>query len=64
MIDPAVGILMNKRYGDWVSEKEPFAYMYVNKEDNLEEARSMLVSAVEITSEAPEELPLIYDVIK
>lgn len=64
VIDPAVGILMNKRYGDWVSEKEPFAYMYVNKEDNLEEARSMLVSAVEITSEAPEELPLIYDVIK
>ncbi len=64
VIDPAVGILMNKRYGDWVSEKEPFAYMYVNKEDNLEEAHSMLVSAVEITSEAPEELPLIYDVIK
>lgn len=64
VIDPAVGILMNKRYGDWVSEKEPFAYMYVNKEDNLEEARSMLVSAVEITSEPPEELPLIYDVIK
>ena len=64
VIDPAVGILMNKRYGDWVSEKEPFAYMYVNKEDNLEEARSMLVSAVEITPEAPEELPLIYDVIK
>ena len=64
VIDPAVGILMNKRYGDWVSDKEPFAYMYVNKEDNLEEAMAMLVSAVELTAEAPEELPLVYDVIK
>ncbi|MBQ1685186.1 MAG: thymidine phosphorylase [Clostridia bacterium] len=63
-IDPAVGILMKKRYGDAVSDNEPFAYMYVNDETNYEEAVKKLLEAVTVTDETPEELPLIYDIIE
>ena len=63
-IDPAVGILMKKRYGDRVTENEPYAYIYVNDETHLAEAEKYLASAVTFTDEAPEELPLIYDVVE
>ncbi len=63
-IDPAVGILMKKRYGDHVSENEPYAYIYINDETHLEDAERYLAAAVTFTDEAPEPLPLIYDVVE
>ena len=64
IIDPAVGILMKKRCGDFVGEDEPFAYMYVNDESNLDEAMTKLRNAVTLFSEKPEDCPLIYDIIE
>ena len=64
IIDPAVGILMKKRCGDFVGEDEPFAYMYVNDETNLAEAMTKLRNAVTLSSEKPEDCPLIYDIIE
>ena len=52
IIDPAVG------------EDEPFAYMYVNDETNLAEAMTKLRNAVTLSSEKPEDCPLIYDIIE
>jgi pyrimidine-nucleoside phosphorylase len=63
-IDPAVGILMKKRYGDAAGFNEPYAYIYVNNEDRLEEALSLVKEAVVVTAEPPEKLPLVYDIIK
>ena len=63
-IDPAVGILMHKRYGDKVSCGEAFASMYVNDERNLAQALDMLVSAVEISMLQPPEMKLIYKTIE
>lgn len=63
-VDPAVGILMNKRYGDKVGSNDPYAYAYVNDETHLEEACELIHRAVTVTREQPEELPLIYDVIE
>ncbi|MBQ7061497.1 MAG: thymidine phosphorylase [Clostridia bacterium] len=63
-IDPAVGILMKKRYGDRVEAGEAFAVIYANSEEKLVEAEKKLREAVTITEAAPEELPLIYDVIE
>ena len=63
-IDPAVGILMHKRYGDKVSCVEAFASMYVNDERNLAQALDMLVSAVEISLFQPPEMKLIYKTIE
>ena len=64
IIDPAVGILMKKRCGDFVGEDEPFANMYVNDETNLAEAMTKLRNAVTLSSEKPEDCPLIYDIIE
>ena len=63
-VDPAVGILMNKRYGDRISENEPYAYLYVNNEDRLDEALALIEAAVSISDEAPAEMPLVYDIIE
>ena len=63
-IDPAVGILMKKRYGDFVNENEPYAYIYTNDETRLEEAKKHLTSAVTVSDDKPEELPLVYDVVE
>ena len=64
IIDPGVGILVKKRCGDFVGEDEPFAYMYVNDETNLAEAMTKLRNAVTLSSEKPEDCPLIYDIIE
>ena len=63
-IDPAVGILMKKRYGNFVNENEPYAYIYTNDESRLEEAQKHLAAAVTISETEPEELPLVYDVVE
>lgn len=62
-IDPAAGILMNKRFGDFVKVHEPIAYLFVNDSTNLKDAYRNCILAVSITDEEPEPLPLIYDVI-
>ena len=64
VIDPAVGILMNKRCGDSLNENEPYAYLYVNNEDRLDDALHLIDEAVQVTDEKPEELPLVYDIIE
>ncbi len=63
-VDPAVGILMKKRYGDQVDENDPIAYLYVNDEQRLDEAKELIHKAVEITDEPPAELPLVWDIIE
>lgn len=63
-VDPTVGILMKKRYGDKVVSGEPFAMLYVNDETHFEEALALIREAVSVTQEAPEELPLVYDIIE
>lgn len=62
-IDPAVGILMKKRCGDFIKSGEPFAYMYVNDERNLEEAEQKLMDAVKVSETKIEPAPLIYEII-
>ena len=63
-VDPAVGILMNKRYGDRVGENDPYAYVYVNDEEHFDEALELIRNAVTITDDRPEELPLVYDIVE
>ena len=64
IIDPAVGIVMHKRRGDFVKAGEPVATMYVNDESRLEEAVKTLRGAIELGAEKPEHEPMVYDVIK
>ena len=63
-VDPAVGILMKKRYGDFIHANEPYAQLYVNDASRLDEAMELIKKAVVISGEKPEELPLVYEIIE
>ena len=62
-IDPAVGITLKKKVGDFATAGEPLAVLHVNNTGNLNEAKERLVRAFTIGSERPSLPPLIYDVI-
>ncbi|NCB31207.1 MAG: thymidine phosphorylase, partial [Clostridia bacterium] len=64
VIDPAVGLVMHKRRGDYLAQGEPLATLYVNDETRLEEAAAMLRGAVSLSPESPAYAPMVYDVIQ
>ena len=61
VIDPAAGILLNKKTGDYVEAGETIAILYSNTE--MQSAMEIMQTAVEISDEKPERQPLIYDII-
>lgn len=64
VIDPAVGLVMEKRRGDAVTEGESIATLYVNDDRRAKEAYALLSSAVTITGSEPEALPTVYEIIE
>ena len=63
-IDPAVGLVMKKRLGDFVRPDEPLCVMYVNDESKLNAALDMFHSAFEYSEKKPEYRPMVYDVVR
>lgn len=63
LIDPAVGIVLNKKLGDAVFQGETLAVLHVNSEENLSEVVKRVEGAFVISAERPELPPLIYDLI-
>ena len=63
-IDPAVGILMKKRYGDRVEAGDELAVFYVNDDSQLERAMSLFKQGIAIKAEPPQPLPLVYDIVE
>ena len=64
VIDPAVGIVIKKRLGDYVEKGEELAIFHVNDKKNFEEAVERFKKAYTISRTQPDELPLIYTVIE
>ena len=60
IIDPATGLVMHVRRGDRVTKHDPIATMYVNDDSHLEDAVAMLKSAVAITAQKPNDIPMVY----
>ena len=63
-IDPAVGLVMHKRLGDYIEADEPLCTMYVNDDTRLEEAEEIFRSAFTFADEPPAKCPMVYDVIE
>ena len=59
-IDPAVGIVMHARLGQYVKAGETLAELYVNKRDGVEEISRRLTEAIRIGETKPEAAPLFY----
>ncbi len=63
LIDPAVGVIIHHKVGDWVAEGQPLFTVHANDEARLSEARQQLLEAHIWSQEPVPALPLFYEVI-
>ncbi|WP_300349832.1 pyrimidine-nucleoside phosphorylase [Clostridium sp.] len=63
IIDLAVGIVLEKKRGDKVSEGDIIAYVHANDEEKGKKAIDGILANYEI-SESVKDIPLIYDIIR
>lgn len=64
MIDPAAGILLLKKPGNYVRKGEMLAQLYTNHSQVLTEAGTMFAKALRWSRERPLEQPLILDILR
>jgi pyrimidine-nucleoside phosphorylase len=64
VIDPAVGIYLEKKLGDKVARGETLCQIHWNDEHRLQEAMPLIKSAYEIKLRPPKRQPLIYAVLE
>ncbi len=60
-INPAVGVWLHKKRGDWVEEGEPLATLLVNDTGHLHAAFERLTQAFELSDEPPAPSPLVLE---
>ena len=58
--DPAVGLIMRVRLGDYVQAGMPLATLYLNKRELANEAAAKLQAAIRLDTKCPELPPLVY----
>lgn len=63
-IDLSVGIVLQKKVGDYVKKGDILAVIHANNEDKAEEAVCRLLKAYSITDTKPEKLPFIKAIIQ
>lgn len=62
-IDYAVGIYLNKKYGEYVEKGQTYATIYANKEETIKDAENLLKEAYTYSETAPAKQNLVYKVI-
>lgn len=62
-IDPSAGIVLNKKYGDYVNAGEPIAIVY-GKKEKLDDAADELLNAYSFGDKKPENRPIIYKTVR
>ena len=60
VIDPAVGLVMDVRLGDWVEAGQPLATLHLNRMEQADELIARMQAVLSITEKKPEIPPLIY----
>ncbi len=63
-IDPAAGLRILKKTGDFVQAGDVLAYLHTESEKAFREGESRYLEAIEFGESAPEEMPLISRVIR
>lgn len=63
-IDPAVGLVMKKRIGDYVEQGESWCTLHVNPKSDVEGARALMERAISISKDTPEAKPLVYRTVE
>lgn len=60
-IDPAVGIVLLKKAGDAVAEREPLARIHYNRAERVEDVKVRILRAFRLEPTPPEPRPLILE---
>ncbi|ABW19132.1 pyrimidine-nucleoside phosphorylase [Alkaliphilus oremlandii] len=63
IIDLSVGIVLNKKVGDYVEKGEPLAFIHYNDEDKKDNAVEKLKTAYLINEDNPAKSPLIFGTV-
>ena len=63
-IDPAVGLVMAKRIGEWVDAGEPLAHLHVSARSDAKAAAELVRGAVALSQEPVTAPPLIYATVE
>ena len=63
VIDPAVGLVLEKKTGDAVKRNEILGYLYYREEKRAEEALEILNRAIDYDTEPVEAPRLILDIV-
>ena len=63
-INKAVGVKLNKKYGDKVDKNDVLAYLHIDDLNKEKEAVKRIKKSYTITKDSPENKKLIYDIIK
>jgi pyrimidine-nucleoside phosphorylase len=64
-VDPAVGIMLNRKVGQYVQKNDTLCFVHYNSDENVADACELLQSAYVIGTRLPDEpRPLIHRVIK
>ncbi len=63
-IDMTAGIILNKKTGDKIKKGDIIATLYTNSENTIKSAKEKFLSAIEFSGEKPEEIPLIYEIVR
>lgn len=64
VIDLSVGLVLQKKVGDYVKEGEPLAVIHAGDEKKAEEAERHFLAACTVSAALPEKMPLIKAVIE
>ena len=59
-IDYAAGILLKKKYGEYVNQGDLLAIMFAEETSKFDAAQNMILDAYQIGANSPEEKPLIF----
>lgn len=62
-IDPAVGVVLCKKVGDCVKAGEALAVLHAASEADADMGEELLRGCIEVTSEAPELLPFVREIV-
>jgi thymidine phosphorylase len=63
LVDPAVGIVLEKKIGDPVEKGETLAVLHVNSEGQLDRVQEMVAGSFQIGEEGVEPPPLIHGMV-
>ena len=63
ILDLSAGIVLTKKVGEYVSKGDVLAYMHLNREEKLNQAKERFINAYDIVEEKVAPKKLIYGVV-